>query len=274
MGFKTGAGIIFGNSGGVSEAVLRCAGAKLNNKKINKANEEFSDTTDIADTTDITKLRGFKGIKTLEINSPAGKLKLAAVQGLKNAALLMESIKNKSQYFDLIEVMACPGGCIGGAGQPIDSEGSARKQRAHGLYRADSFMQLHKSQENPYVEKLYSSLLGKKNKGRAHELLHTNYASRKRLFESEVNIINSESAAITVKVCLGTGCFLRQSSKLLDNITENIKILANGNLINVTGTFCLENCGKGPNVLINDILIEKADIQKVMLEINRQLKGA
>src|ERR1035437_3834316 len=104
MGFKTGAGVIFGNSGGVSEAVLRYAYEKVNGIKL--SNFEFNE------------VRGDEVIREAEISLNGVKVSLAIVSGLKNTKLLLEKIKKGEAKYDLIEVMACPGGCIGGAGQP------------------------------------------------------------------------------------------------------------------------------------------------------------
>lgn len=270
MGFKSGAGVIFGSSGGVSEAVLRYAWEKITDNSA--AADDSTLPPALERGPEFKEIRGLKGIKTLEIDSKVGKLRLAVVQGLKNAHDLMEEIKKGNEHYDLVEVMACPGGCIGGAGQPVDFEGAAKVSRQKGLYNSDRAMQLHRSQDNPYVEKCYAETLGEPNKGKAHELLHTSYASRKRIFEGELKLMKSTTAKLTVKVCLGTGCFLRQSRQLLEDITENIRVLGKKEQINVTGTFCLENCAMGPNVLVGDVLVEKADTKKVMQEIARQIE--
>jgi len=164
MGFKTGAGVIFGNSGGVSEAVLRYAAEKVSGEKLRSP--------------DFHAVRGEDGMRLATIEIGDVTLKLAVVHGLKNARTLAEKVRKGKTGLDLIEVMACPGGCIGGAGQPVNRDPETRRQRTRGLYDVDKNLDLHKSQENHFVADCYQRHLGEVGGEKAHHLLHTHYTAR------------------------------------------------------------------------------------------------
>jgi NADH-quinone oxidoreductase subunit G len=159
FGTMTGAGVIFGVSGGVTEAVLRRI---IYDKSLTSLNA-------IA----YTGVRGLQGVKTAKIKVGEKELNIAIVSGLKNAEDLIESIKAGAHY-DFVEVMACPGGCVNGAGQPFAQPGE-KQVRGKGLYSADKLCSIKRSEENPLVMSLYSGLLN----GRVHELLHVDYTGRK-----------------------------------------------------------------------------------------------
>ncbi|MDR0977807.1 MAG: [FeFe] hydrogenase, group A [Endomicrobium sp.] len=164
LGFKTGGGIIFGNSGGVTEAVLRdIIPADSNNSET----EQFN------------FVRGENGIREAEIKVNGQELKLAVVHGLKNARKILNDIKADKKKYDFVEVMACPGGCIGGAGQPVYSELDIRETRTKVLYDDDKVMKFHKPSDNPYAQELYKNYLEKPGSKKAHEYLHTSYKNRK-----------------------------------------------------------------------------------------------
>ncbi|MGD8781809.1 MAG: NADH-dependent [FeFe] hydrogenase, group A6 [Ignavibacteria bacterium] len=258
MGFKTGAGVIFGNSGGVSEAVLRYASEKISGKKILQH--------------DFTELRGDDGVREVEVNLDGKKLKLGIVSGLKNAKLLLEKIKTGKADYDLIEVMACPGGCIGGAGQPYIFDEETKMLRTKGLFEADKMLQLHKSQENPYVQQLYKNLLLEEGSEKAHNLLHTTYKNKKRIFESELSFMNGgDSQKLEIKVCIGTNCYLKKSQSLLSKLIAYVEEKELQPFVDVSATFCMENCSEGPNVTINGIHIKECDLQKAVSVMNKFL---
>jgi len=182
MGFKTGAGVIFGNSGGVSEAVLRYAAEQVSGVKIEAPNFEM--------------VRGTDGVREATINIAGHELRLAIVHGLGNARKLVERIRR----------------CIGGAGQPIATDANVKARRTEGLYMADKMLQLHKSQENPYVAKAYETTLGEVGGEKAHSLLHTHYHSRKRIADEDIPFVTGEDLPkVRVRVCVGTSCFVRGS---------------------------------------------------------------
>jgi len=152
----SGAGVIFGVTGGVTEAALR----RVVEDKSQKTLKEL----------EFTGVRGMEGIKIAELPLNDTVLRIAVVSGLANAETLIEKIESGEEHFDFVEVMACPGGCICGAGQPFGHQ-PEKKQRAKGMYKADKVSQIKRSEENPLMMALYSGLL----KHRTHELLHVHY---------------------------------------------------------------------------------------------------
>ena len=167
----SGAGVIFGATGGVMEAALRTVAEKLTGEELTSI--EF------------TQVRGTEGIKTAEI--PVGDLtvKVAIAHGLGNARKLLESIRNGEADYHFIEIMACPGGCVTGGGQPIVPAKvqmgiDLKKERAKALYSEDTKAAIRKSHENPDIIKLYEEFLGEPGGHKAHELLHTHYQIRNK----------------------------------------------------------------------------------------------
>lgn len=155
FGSMTGAGVIFGVTGGVTEAVIRRIAT-------DKSPGTLSSIS-------FSGVRGMEGLKEATIAYGERELKIAIVSGLKNADDLLQRIK-AGQHYDFVEVMACPGGCISGAGQPFTSL-KGRENRGKGLYSADKLCSIKRSEENPLMMTLYKGLL----KGKIHELLHINY---------------------------------------------------------------------------------------------------
>lgn len=168
MGESTGAGDIFGTSGGVIEATIRTAYDTITGEELEEV--EFED------------LRGLKGIKQAKVDINGREIKIAVANGLGNTRRLLEKLRNKEIELDAIEVMACPGGCIGGGGQPYhNGKISILKERSRGLYQIDKNKKLRKSYQNPYIKKLYQEYLGEVGSEKAKELLHTSYKSRPKL---------------------------------------------------------------------------------------------
>ena len=168
FGKATGAGVIFGATGGVMEAALRTAADLL------------TDTS--ADNIEYEAVRGLEGIKIAKIQIADLTLRAAVAHGLGNARKLMEAIKN-GEEFHFIEIMACPGGCVNGGGQPLQLSDvrnwiDIRAERAKGLYTEDRASFIRKSHNNPAVKKLYKEYLGMAGGSRAHQLLHTHYEAR------------------------------------------------------------------------------------------------
>ena len=164
----SGAGAIFGATGGVMEAALRTAADVLDGK-----NEKL----------EFKEVRGTAGIKEAKYTLGGKELKVAIVSGLVNARTVLDSIKDGKKKYDFIEVMACPGGCINGGGQPIQSDSvlnytDIKKLRSKALYDADKKMELRKSHESPVVKMLYKEYFDEPGKHRAHRLLHTSYVKR------------------------------------------------------------------------------------------------
>ncbi len=250
FGFGTGAGVIFGASGGVAEASLRAAYEALTGEELEKVNFEA--------------VRGFEGLKEYKVMIKGNEIKVAVVQGLANTKNLIAKIKSGEVTYDLIEVMACPGGCIGGAGQPIAATTDIKKARAKGIYTADKLSQLRKSQDNPVVAKFYEKWLHKPNSDEAHHSLHTKYASRARIMSEDIEILKSEQEhKVDVAVCVGTCCYLHGSYDTLKEFTKQAEKAGIKDRINLHATFCLEGCKDSPSIRINDEIIEGVKPEKV-----------
>lgn len=161
IGLGSGAGTIFGTSGGVMEAALRTVYETYTGKELR--NIEFEE------------VRGIKGIKEAVIDLEEKKIKVAIVHGLKNAQRVMEKIKSGNCDYTFIEVMACPGGCIGGGGQPVNTDAEIKQSRMDALYGIDQNQVLRKSHLNPDVITLYRDYLGQPCSDMSHILLHTYY---------------------------------------------------------------------------------------------------
>lgn len=257
MGFKTGAGVIFGTTGGVTEAVLRFATEKLTGVK--KDMPEFHE------------VRGFDNVRMLEVKAGELELKLAVVHGLRNVGELAEKIRRGELDFDLVEVMACPGGCIAGAGQPINLEANARILRAEGLYETDKTLQLHTSQDNPYLQKCYEQVLGQVGGAKAHHMLHTKYHNRRRFVDESFAV--SEGGApekLQVCVCVGTSCYVRGSQKLLEQVMDHVKSEGLDGVVDVRATFCFEACDDGPTVRVGQKVFHKTNPDEIRNEIHKE----
>ncbi len=164
LGISTGAAVIFGNTGGVMEAALRTVYEVLTKKPL--------------DDIEIKAVRGLEGIKEAEVEIAGIKVKAAVANGLANARKLMDKIVAGEADYHFIEIMACPGGCIGGGGQPIPTSTLIRQKRSEAIYEEDRGLELRKSHENPAVIKLYEEFLGEPNGHKSHELLHTKYTPK------------------------------------------------------------------------------------------------
>jgi len=164
LGKSTGAGVIFGSTGGVMEAALRTACEVLTGKSLEQV--EFN------------AVRGMEGIKEAEIDLNGLKLKVAVAHTLKNARELMEQIQAGQSPYTFIEVMTCPGGCLGGGGQPIPTTWEIRQMRADSIYREDINLGIRKSHENPDIAALYDEFLVAPLGEKSHQLLHTHYVGR------------------------------------------------------------------------------------------------
>jgi iron only hydrogenase large subunit-like protein len=164
------AGVLFGASGGVAEAALRMAVEKITGTPL-PANPATGQQGLVFEA-----VRGFAGIKEAEVKTETGALKVAVVSGLKNAEPIIQKIlKGEKTGYDLIEVMACPGGCICGAGHPVPEKLNTLEKRQGVLVDIDAKAQLRRSHENPDVLALYKEFYGQPNSHTAHKLLHTHY---------------------------------------------------------------------------------------------------
>jgi NADH-quinone oxidoreductase subunit G len=260
FGFYTGAGVIFGNSGGVTEAVLRCAVEKVTGEKLKNVEFEI--------------VRGESGLREAAIEVGGAKLRLAVVHGLRNARVVAEQVRAGTSPYDLIEVMACPGGCVGGAGQPVNTSRDARAQRRQGLYRADKEAPLHKSQDNVYVTECYTRFLGEIGGERAHHLLHTQYHNRRRIHEEPLPVLNSLQKRLNIGVCVGTNCYLKGSQKILQGLLHHVEEKGMGHLVDIRAKFCSEHCENGPTVTIGDQNLSQCTLEQALEEVDARLQSS
>ena len=167
MGESTGAGVIFGTTGGVIEAAVRTAYEIFTGKKLEQV--------------DFRELRGLEGIRMATVDFNGTKINIGIAHQLGNARKLLDGIRSGQYNFHAIEIMACPGGCIGGGGQPLHHGESHILQARHkALYREDAQKPVRKSHENPYIKKLYEEFLGSPLSEKAHHLLHTHYFDKSK----------------------------------------------------------------------------------------------
>ena len=166
LGISTGAGVIFGATGGVMEAALRTAYELVTGKTLKKI--------------DFKQVRGMEGIRKAKVDLDGITLKVAVAHGLSNAKVLLEEIKRGISPYQFIEIMACPGGCLGGGGQPMPTNDEVRKKRAQSIYQEDKNKTIRKSHQNPVIKKVYKEFLGKPLGKLSRHLLHTTYIKRPR----------------------------------------------------------------------------------------------
>ncbi|MBO7297806.1 MAG: iron hydrogenase small subunit [Clostridia bacterium] len=177
VGDYTGAGVIFGTTGGVMEAALRTAAFKLTGKELTSV--------------EMKEIRGFAGIKEATYELGGMQVKVAVAHGMKNAKVLLDQIREGKSEYHFIEIMGCPGGCVAGGGQPFvkpcflpnedaDILDTYKAKRAAALYSEDEARQIRVSHKNPQIIELYEAYLGKPNSHKAHELLHTSYKAREK----------------------------------------------------------------------------------------------
>jgi len=261
LGFKSGAGVIFGNSGGVSEAVLRFAADKLTGMRV--------------ETVDYHQVRGEQGLREATVTLGSVTLKLALVHGLANARRLADRVRQGAVDYDFIEVMSCPGGCIGGAGQPVTWDQDCRRARTEGLYAADKMLQVHKPQENPALAECYRTCLGEPGGEKAHALLHTHYHSRRRLEGDDLSLSDTPGRErLKVSVCVGTSCYVRGSQGILHALLRYVEDKGLLPDVEVAATFCMERCDRGPSVRVGDTVIEHCTFEMAVAELNSQLAEA
>ncbi|HPH98439.1 MAG TPA: NADH-dependent [FeFe] hydrogenase, group A6 [Anaerolineaceae bacterium] len=159
LGQSSGAGIIFGGTGGVLEAALRTVYEKMTGHELEDVN--------------FTAVRGLAGIREASVEIDGRTIKVAAISGLGNTRKVLEKIESGEAYYDIIEIMACPGGCVNGGGQPYSEErDEIISLRIQGLYHIDRAKRIRKSHFNPAIRELYQSYLGEAGSRKAHEILH------------------------------------------------------------------------------------------------------
>ncbi len=250
----TGAGILFGASGGVAEAALRMAVEKLTGKVL-------------TDHLDFEEIRGFDGLKEATVDANGTKVRVAVISGLHNAEPIVEKIiQGVDVGYDLIEVMACPGGCICGAGHPVPEKIDAMEKRQQVLVNIDKTAQYRKSQENPDILRLYNEFYGEPNSHLAHELLHTSYTPK--VGDNACNTVRKKanSAFVTQEftICMCESCAGKGSKELYSNLSETVKKLKMDSFINVK-TIRLKDThpGSGIYITLNGQQIDEAALSGV-----------
>ncbi|HEY3376727.1 MAG TPA: [FeFe] hydrogenase, group A [Armatimonadota bacterium] len=241
FGESSGAAVIFGASGGVAEAALRTA------YKIVTGTELELDMWQTAKAGETTR--------EAVVDVAGTPIRIATVNSLVAAAELIEKVKRGGQPYHLVEVMACPGGCVGGAGQPPHDTLVRRAERAKGLASIDSGCKHRQSHLNQAVQELYTRHLQEPNSHEAHEALHTEYSSRRRIEES---ITLSAGGNVTVEVCVGTCCFQQGAYETMQKLGKLLRANELEGAVELKATFCFEKCGQGPNISVNGKLVENA----------------
>ena len=171
MGEATGAAAIFGTTGGVMEAALRTAADMVEGQDLKQI--------------EYVAVRGEKGIKKASVKMAGKEIKVVVASGLKNARKIMEEIKDKKADYDFVEIMACPGGCIMGGGQPIKNSKTratvdVRKLRADSIYSIDEKSLIRKSHQNPALQQIYKEFFERPGSEKAHKYLHTQYVKQEK----------------------------------------------------------------------------------------------
>lgn len=211
----SGAGILFGASGGVAEAALRMAVEKITGNVL-------------TDHLDFEEVRGFEGVKEATVEANDTKVHVAVISGLHNAEPIIEKIiQGVDVGYDLIEVMACPGGCICGAGHPVPEKIDALEKRQQVLVNIDKTSKYRKSQENPDILRLYNEFYGEANSELAHKLLHTHYnpVNIESLGKNVRKMADSAFVTREFTICTCDECSAMGSRELYIKINEKIKKL-------------------------------------------------
>ncbi len=259
FGLYSESGLGFGATAGVSEAVARYASRALNNQELSSYVPHAHDE--------------FPWWKEVIVDQDNVKMKIAVVAGLGNTEKLIEKINAREVSYDLVEVMACPDGCVAGAGQPVSYDHDIATKRKTALKDAGKITPIHCPEENPYIQRIYEKMLGNKpGSHEAHELVHTQYQSRKRIDNDSMELaVSDHETPVEINVCVGTSCFLRGSQDILSGMTAKIDQEGWKDRINLKATFCSENCSHGPTVSVGDRKMHKTTLDSVVAEVEEQL---
>ncbi len=257
FGKVSGAGIIFGASGGVAEAALRLAAERITGKRM----ESF----------EYKGVRGLQGVKESTVTLGDVTVRLAVVSGLKNAQNLIDRIRSGDAPYDLIEVMACPGGCINGSGNPAPLLKSDTEHRLEVLYRLDHDAPIHASQDNPSVQAIYTNWLGEPDSVTSHHALHTTYRRRSMRVQDIKEKPQETFPVVEVSVCIGTNCYVKGSWRLLEGLAAELKSRGLVEQFSVKARFCTGQCKGGPNVMIGDKIISVENTDQVGAFIDNHL---
>lgn len=257
LSFKTGAGVLFANSGGVMEAALRYAVEKITEKPLAEV--------------DFYQVRGQEGIREAALTVNDINIKVAVVHGLANAKTVCDDIRSGKADYDFIEVMSCPGGCVGGAGQPVTTSNEVLKARTESVFKIDKTMQLHKPQDNPYITSVYENFLGEVGGEMAHKVLHTHYTPRKRIKNDGISFIEGKGEAkVRIKVCVCKDCFTNGAKNLLNDLILYIEDNKLNNSVDVQAVFSYERCDATPTVTIGKKIIKNCSFDDAILMIEEE----
>ena len=252
LGFGTGAGVIFGTSGGVMEAALRYAAEKISGKTLQHL--EFK------------SVRGQEKLKTADIKAGDLTLKIAVVNTLGEARRIADEAAQGKSPYHFIEVMACPGGCVAGGGQPIQSDRTCKVKRMDALYKTDKNMQFHNSQDNPVLQECYSKFLeGQPNSHKAHSLLHTGYESREDVFDARYSLQKgSADKKIQVAVCV-TPADAAKAGKALEQLVAEAEKLGCVDRIDFDAAYTPASVldRKDGELLIGNVPVDASDAAQV-----------
>ncbi|NLG17779.1 MAG: 2Fe-2S iron-sulfur cluster binding domain-containing protein [Fibrobacter sp.] len=250
FGTASGAGTIFGLSGGVTEAVVRYVHEKVEGKP-------FDAKLPVKE----TKL---KGVREITLNIGGNEIKTAVVYGLAAAREICRQVRAGTCQYSIIEVMACPGGCINGAGQPVSYNPEVIRRRGESLYAIDRTSEHRTSQSNPALIETYEKVLGKAGGPLSHKLLHTHYIARRRFTGDGIEVTGAvDKPAVTVEVCLGTNCCLHGAHDLLNQVTRYVINDSLQSHVSVKAGFCFERCGESPVVRLNGTILGHATFEKI-----------
>ena len=264
LGFSTGGGVIFGATGGVMEAALRFAVEKVSGNPMSPI--DFKET------------RGLAPRKEATLEVAGKKLRIAVVHGLANARKLVEEVKAGKAAYDFVEVMACPGGCVAGGGQPISHDKDFRTKRAAGLYDTDKGRQVQKPQDNYWVDKCYAeSFGGRPGSHEAHTRLHTHYQNRSQLFDAKSPILRSKKEdALPICVTLCTKQSKCPGQELLGRVVEFVKQKGWADSVNIDAAFSSRPEADGTiSVTVGDVVIPRNDsVEQTFAEVRRAIESA
>lgn len=250
LGMGSGSGLIFGASGGVMESVVRFVAGHTGGQDVGRV--------------DFYPARGIQGIKEATVPVDGTELKVAVVNGIGNAEKVIQSIKNGDAFYHAVEVMCCPAGCVGGGGQPDINDTNARVKRTNETYRMDATQQIHKAQDNIYVNKILNEWFDGPATEQTHRDLHTSYTPRRRITGKPIELNSSkEGGTMQVQICVGTGCYLRGSYDVMNEFNELIKQMDLEEYVQLTGTFCLEKCDQGVSIKVGDEIITGVNMDNV-----------
>lgn len=257
FGKISGAGIIFGASGGVAEAALRLAAERVMGERMAGFAYEG--------------VRGLQGVKETNVTLGDSEVRLAVVSGLQNAQNLIDRIRSGDAPYDLIEVMACPGGCINGSGNPAPMLVSDTEHRIEVLYRLDEDAQIRTSQDNTSVQEIYTNWLGKPDSATSHHALHTHYRRRSMRLHDKAELPRKESPLIDVGVCIGTNCYIKGAWKLLEGLPAELRRRGISERFLIKAKFCTGECDGGPNITIGSKIIQGVDSTQASVFIDKHL---